>query len=108
MEERKISYIDIPLPMINALAEVAMFGNIKYEGRRITDRIFEIGGVELAIKERIDACYRHLNKCREISDEYSFDYNNEDKESDLPHIYHAFYNLGIVITMLEIEKERQE
>lgn len=103
--KRKLSYTSIPSSMTKALAEVARFGNIKYNGRTFKDIFDEAGNFDSTKRDRLDACFRHLMELKDICDEGNLKYGALDEESGLPHIWHAMYNLGMVITMEDIEKE---
>ena len=90
--------------MFMCLEDVMEFGRSKYK-TPILDRIEKMGGKDRAVKERIDACYRHLSQCTCSDEQYLIDANKLDNESKLPHLYHAFFNLGMAIYMHERGEE---
>lgn len=73
----------IPPEMHRALGEVLTFGADKYG-----DRNWEQG---ISEDRLYAACQRHLLAHREGE--------KHDNESGLPHVYHAFCNLGMLVTL---------
>lgn len=97
----------------NAINSVYEFGQKKYKNRTLSERVQDFDGdKELAIADRLEAFHRHLSKCKYIyrkgkipyaTAHWVTDIKKLDKESELPHLYHMLFNIGMIIVLLESE-----
>ena len=85
--------------MRKILEEVMAFGRSKYN-RTIAESIEPLGGLEQAVINRRNACYRHILK----ASTNGITKQVLDDESKLSHYKHAMFNLGMIILMLESEE----
>ena len=94
------------------------FGQIKYKNRILEERIDDFkGDTKLAVADRLEAFYRHFDKCKyvyrkgKIPKAKAFwcpDIKKLDEESKLPHLYHMLFNIGMIIVLLEKEQSKEK
>lgn len=95
--EGKLRLDLVPPHALKAMAEIREFGQTKYPDP--WEWVHEV-----LVEDLITACDRHLLELKYI---HSKGYRESDKESGLPHIWHALTSLAMAVEIIECKEEKE-
>ncbi len=88
----------IPPHALKAIAEVRDFGQTKYPDP--WEWVYEV-----SIDDLMAACDRHLLELKYV---HSEGYGSLDKESKLPHLWHALTSLAMAVEILGCKQQKRQ